>query len=66
MISAEADGPLRTLTVDVTVTNSFLGAAGDGACTRDGTSTASAVAGLSVLVEGEASAAGGSASGAIA
>ena len=66
MISAEADGPLRTLTADVIVTNSSLDAVGDGTATGDGTSMAFAVAGLSVLVAGEASAAGRSVSGAIA
>ena len=65
MMSAEADGPLRTLAADVIVTNSSLGAAEVGTSTGDGISTA-CVAGLSALIAGEASAAGSSASGAIA
>jgi hypothetical protein len=50
-MSAEADGPLRTLTADVIFTNSSLGAAGDGISAGDGTSMASAVTGLSLRVK---------------
>jgi len=47
-MSADADGPLCTPAADIIVTNSSLGAAGDGLSTGDGTSMASAVAGLSL------------------
>src|SRR6185437_12862292 len=52
MTSADSDGPLRTLAADVIVTNSSLGAAGDGPSTADGTSMASAVAEPSLSAAG--------------
>src|SRR5262249_32556140 len=43
---ADADGPSRRLAAEVIITNSSLDAAGDGLSADDGTSMASAVAGL--------------------
>ena len=66
MTSADSDGPLRTLAADVIVTNSSLGAAGDGPSTADGSSMASAVAEPSLSAAGAISGVAAFASGTIA